>query len=59
MERGTKRASNKCTRGGDVAEHLLTGRRYIAGSHADYHKVVDLLSYLAGPEELPKYVEWL
>lgn len=44
---------------GNVAEHLLTGKRHRAGSYDDYHKVVNLLSYLAGPEEIVKYVEWL
>lgn len=45
--------------GGNVAERLLTGRRHIAGSYDDYHEVVNLLSYLAGPDETAKYVEWL
>lgn len=47
------------TLGGNVAEHLLTGKKHIAGSYEDYHKVVDLLSYLAGAEEITYYVECL
>lgn len=44
---------------GNVAEYLLTGRRYMVGSEGDYQTVVNLLSYLAGPEETGKYIEWL
>jgi hypothetical protein len=47
------------TLGGNVAEHLLTGKKHIAGSYEDYHNVVDLLSYLAGAEEITYYVECL
>lgn len=45
--------------GGNVAENLLTDKRSMAGSYDDYHQVVDLLSYLADPEETSKYIEWL
>jgi len=44
---------------GNVAEHLFTGRRHKAGSYADYHKVVNYLSFLAGPKEMTYYVEYL
>jgi hypothetical protein len=47
------------TLAGNVAEHLLTGKRHMVGSYDDYHKAANLLLYLAGPEETSKYVEWL
>jgi len=44
---------------GNVAEHLLTGKRHRAGSYSDYHNVVNLLSCLAGDDEITYYADWL
>lgn len=44
---------------GNVAEHLLTGRKCRVGSGDDYHKAVNYLSYVASDEEIPHYLEAL
>jgi hypothetical protein len=45
--------------GGEAAEERFRGRRNRRGSENDWSNAIDVLSWMAGPEEQGAYLEWL